>query len=489
MIADKIYEWARVQPEKTAVIHNDAPFSYAAFARSIETTRLFLEGQDLPAGRTAIVLVQSLIDAWVNVLALRALGLNTICVSSLAVASILNVKDIACVVITQAERARHNPDRSATRGAKVIVVPAHLYRDVNQGAIPIPRSAGARPGNHILYTSGTTGLYKKLVRPGFNEDDRNALRAEVYACGRDSVFFAANFPLWTSAGFDVPLSSWHAGGTVVLAQGASPSLSWLKHDITWTILVPQMLKEFLQAADSAGQQARQFDLGVAGGFLSLDLAERASRLISPNISIRYGATEYSWLMQSQFNDEGDLYWLAPIRPGMFQIVNSDGTECPMGQEGELRVRLANVDVSSYLDDDETTAAAFRDGYFYPGDLATRREDGRIRILGRTADVLNVLGIKVAVAPLEANVQKVLGVNSACLFSGLNNRGQEELVIALEAESAPSSAEMEQVARSFPQFEHIRFEVLEKFPRTEAGMQKIKRSELRKLLFGGPDHSR
>jgi non-ribosomal peptide synthetase component E (peptide arylation enzyme) len=78
MIADKIYEWARVQPEKIAVIHNDMPLSYAAFARSIETTRFFLEQQDLPAGRTAIVLVQSLIDAWVNVLALRALGLNTI---------------------------------------------------------------------------------------------------------------------------------------------------------------------------------------------------------------------------------------------------------------------------------------------------------------------------------------------------------------------------------------------------------------------------
>jgi hypothetical protein len=77
---------------------------------------------------------------------------------------------------------------------------------------------------------------------------------------------------------------------------------------------------------------------------------------------------------------------------------------------------------------------------------------------------------------------------AAIFSGLNDRGEEELVIALEAESAPSSAEMDRVAPSFPQFERIRFEVLERFPRTEAGMQKIKRSELRKLLFGGSDSS-
>lgn len=488
MITDKIYEWASLQPEKIAVIHNDLPLSYAAFARSIEATRIFLRQYDLPLGRTAVVVMQSSLDAWVNVLALRALGLNTICVSSLAVASSLKVRDVACVVVTQAELSRHKLDSDGLAGTRVVVVPGRLYTDINDGPIPRPHSIGAPAGDHILYTSGTTGMYKKLARRGGDEDKRNALRAEIYSSTQDSVFFGANFPLWTSAGFDVPSSTWHMGGRVVLVQGLDPNLSWLKHGITWTVLVPQMLKDILQAMERPEFPAGDFDLGIAGGFLSLDLAEKATRLISSNISIRYGATEYGWLLQSHFRDESDLHWLTPARPGIFQIVDANGHENPVGREGELRVRLADVDGSSYLDDDEATAQAFRGGYFYPGDIAVQREDGRIRILGRTADVLNVLGIKVAVAPLEARVQKTLGVSSACLFSGLDDDGKEELVVAIESERAPEKAELDKVSQSFPQFERIRFEVFEKFPRTEAGMHKIKRAELRKLVFGTPDSS-
>ena len=50
-----------------------------------------------------------------------------------------------------------------------------------------------------------------------------------------------------------------------------------------------------------------------------------------------------------------------------------------------------IDCKCYLDDDEATGKMFRDGCFCPGDMAVRRADGRVRILGRTADVLNIRG--------------------------------------------------------------------------------------------------
>lgn len=65
-------------------------------------------------------------------------------------------------------------------------------------------------------------------------------------------------------------------------------------------------------------------------------------------------------------------------------------------------------------------------------------------------------------------------------------GKEEFVIAIEAESAPPKSEMVRVARRFPQIKHIRFEALKRFPRTEAGMQKIKQSKVRKILVGRSD---
>src|SRR5262249_46867729 len=103
MIVNRIYEWAKSQPDKTAVIWNDVSVSYLSFANAIRATIEFFQGENLPVGRTAVVLVYNLLDAWLIVMALRALGLNTISVTSIPAAHALKISDVACVVITQAE--------------------------------------------------------------------------------------------------------------------------------------------------------------------------------------------------------------------------------------------------------------------------------------------------------------------------------------------------------------------------------------------------
>ncbi len=114
-------------------------------------------------------------------------------------------------------------------------------------------------------------------------------------------------------------------------------------------------------------------------------------------------------------------------------------------------------------------------------MAVRREDGRIRILGRTADVLNVGGENFAVAPMELEIQRVLGVDKVCLFSGLNAAGQEELVIVVETDRALPKAELARIAKKFP-YERVRFASLKEFPKTSMGTRKTRRSVLRKLVF-------
>jgi acyl-coenzyme A synthetase/AMP-(fatty) acid ligase len=112
----------------------------------------------------------------------------------------------------------------------------------------------------------------------------------------------------------------------------------------------------------------------------------------------------------------------------------------------------------------------------------RRVDGRVCILGRTADVLNVQGTKVAVAPLELEFQRMLGVDEVCLFSGLNEAGQDELVIAVQSDKEVSRSSIDTIARKFPSFERIRVAVFKEFPRTVTGTQKTQRTVLRKFVF-------
>jgi acyl-coenzyme A synthetase/AMP-(fatty) acid ligase len=187
-------------------------------------------------------------------------------------------------------------------------------------------------------------------------------------------------------------------------------------------------------------------------------------------------------MMSRLDIDGDIYWLALAPDRAIQIVDEDGSECATGHEGELRIRLMDIDCASYLDDEETSASVFRNGYFCPGDMAVRRADGRVRILGRTEDVLNMQGKKIAVAPIELTIQLALGVDEVCLFSGLNEAGKDELVVVIQSDRELPSAVRDQIVRKFQSFEQVRFEYFKEFPRTTTGTRKIRRSVLKKLVF-------
>jgi acyl-CoA synthetase (AMP-forming)/AMP-acid ligase II len=178
----------------------------------------------------------------------------------------------------------------------------------------------------------------------------------------------------------------------------------------------------------------------------------------------------------------DLFWFTPASEREIQIVDENGNECATDLEGELRTRTTDIDCSSYVDDDEATSKVFRDGFFYPGDMAVRRWDGRIRILGRTADVLIVQATKIPVAPLENEIKQALQVNEVCVFSGLNSDGGEELVVAIESDRDQPQAELNAVALKLPKVQRVRFTVLKEFPRADIGMRKTQRAALRKLVF-------
>jgi hypothetical protein len=65
---------------------------------------------------------------------------------------------------------------------------------------------------------------------------------------------------------------------------------------------------------------------------------------------------------------------------------------------------------------------------------------------------------------------------------MNEQGSVELVVVIEAERMPRRAQLKYVAAKFKSFERIRFEVLNEFPRTETEYQKIKRTELQKMIL-------
>ena len=492
MIVNRIYEWAKCQPEKTALIWNHVSVSYLSFANAILATIEFFQQQNLPAGRTAIVLVTDLLDAWLIIMALRALGLNTISVTSIPAANALKIRDVACIVITQTEAAaRPGLVRMAASDAKIVVVPQLHRADLPTTLVTAPVDSGPWSGSpfggHILYTSGTTGAYKKIMMSGEHEDQRNSARARLYSSNSNTIGHFIDFGLWSGIGFKGPPAIWHVGGCVVLNQSDDRFENFFLDGITVAHLNPPMLKDLLQTRGPLAHPIDGFELFVGGGFLPIDLAEQSIQKLTDRITVYYSATELiPSPLWSAFRTKDDLHWLMPTTERLIQIIDENGHECATDQEGELRFQLSDIDCTHYLDDEEASARIFRDGFFYPGDMAVRRQDGRIRILGRFADVVNLRGQKIAVAPIEQAIQRDLRVDEVCLFSGLNKQGYEELVVAIQSNQEIEKSKLEVVARKFFPSERVRFTIRREFPRTETGMRKIKRALLKKLLFEDSD---
>lgn len=484
MVVEHILQHARDRPMHPAVVWNGHAFAYLRFAQAIATLRSAWQAMTPPPGNVTVVVVHGLLECWTAVLALQSLGQVTVCVRNLQDAAQLGLGDSPALVICPRKAAENRPQLAAWPQARLLPLPQDLYHRPAADAVPVPQGLASQ-GGHILYTSGTTGSYKKLLQDNARDEQRCARRIAAEGLSERTVWNNTWFGLWTAVGYGRPPTVWRAGGTVVLDQRSGWPAHLGDHGVTHVTLMPGALAEVLQASPrgpSAGPRW-SFELSIGGGLLSPALAREAQERLTPRLYVNYACTELGQMLRSAVTDPADLHWLSPVGPREIQIVSEEGQPCPDGVEGLLRVRPGPLDLTHYLDDPASTAHVFRDGWFHPGDLAVRRADGRIRILGRSADVLNVGGSKFASGPLEEAVREMLGVSDVCLFSDPAATGRNLIVVVIEAPAALPPERLQAVlpllpATGKPLVQYFR---LPRFPRTTNGTGKVDRRALRQRI--------
>ena len=479
-----IHAHAHRKPNNTAIIHNGRAITYSAFSSSIDAAVDYLQQLGLADGKTVAILAGDLLESWVALFALHSLGLNTVSVGSLETLDDLQLKDVTALLTTEAGVAKYHLNLQNAAPGKVIIMPRPQFDTGGEEAI-FNRGKPEGTGDHILYTSGTTGRYKKLLVTGKLQSQRAQERLKYVPFDESTRYHCGGFGLWTSAGYKEPITTWHGGGCVILDERPDWYRYFLAEDLTHAVMLASMLDELLNYLEDSMERLPPSNchLWVGGAFLSRQSATRALDLVTPNIENTYGSTETNRaIMLARIDDLDDLHWLLPNPSREVQIVDESGHACPVGAEGQLRVAITELDLWPYLDDPAASEAVFRHGFFYPGDIAVRREDGRIRVLGRSTDVINLRGQKLASAPMEETIQNQLGLKSVCMFSGINESGEEELVVTFETDSWPEQSYLDWIGREFSQFTRIRFAKLSPFPRTKTGTNKVDRVALRKLVF-------
>jgi acyl-coenzyme A synthetase/AMP-(fatty) acid ligase len=321
-------------------------------------------------------------------------------------------------------------------------------------------------GGHILWTSGTTGSYKMvLMDPACDVFVRH--RVEVFDMNQDTVLSVFNFGAWTGLGYRWPPSAWTVGGATVIEQGRE-LYEALRPGITHAVLVPAMLAAILAAPAGAFTRNDAIQLAVTGGAMTRTQVDQAKARITPRLFNYFGSTEAGVITFTPLETPEDLRWHRLVPGRVVEIVDESDHPVPTGEIGRVRVSAAGGP-TSYLNDETATRAFFKDGFFYPGDLAVIRSDGRMALQGRLTDVINVRGNKISPAPIEDRLGELLGVSGICLFSMHNDSGEEEIHVVIET---PTPIDSERLIAAFKQelrgFHRVRVHFAAALPRNEMG---------------------
>jgi len=330
------------------------------------------------------------------------------------------------------ELAAHQPD-----AVVVLVRPQHLvdlgtraldWREIVAAASPaecVP--VAATDPLYILYTSGTTGKPKGIVRD--NGGHAVALAwsmRNIYDIGPGEVFWAASDIGWVVGHSYIVYAPLLAGATTVLYEGkpvGTPDAGafWrviAEHGVKALFTAPTAFRVIRKTDPDAllldGHDLSRFEtLFLAGERLDQPTQDWAAATLGVPVIDHWWQTETGWAITASPRGAEPMATkpgsASIAMPGFDVVILDDhGTPVERGREGNISLRLPlppgtlptlwNDDaryVTSYLSEVE--------GFYATGDEGIIDEDGYVFVMGRTDDVINVAGHRLSTGSMESVV--------------------------------------------------------------------------------------
>lgn len=277
---------------------------------------------------------------------------------------------------------------------------------------------------YILYTSGTTGKPKGVVRDSGGYATALAWSmANVYDVGPGQTLFTASDVGWVVGHSYIVYAPLLAGATTVLYEGkpvGTPDAGqfWRvasEYGVRSMFTAPTAFRA-LKKEDPDGEFAKRYDLSslkylfLAGERLDPETYRWASELLNIPVIDHWWQTETGWPIVA--NPAG--IELLPVKPGSptkplpgwdIQILDGDGKQVPPGTNGAIVAKLPMPPgaLPTLWNDDERFVKSYMsafDGYYLTGDGGYLDEDGYLFVMGRTDDVINVAGHRLSTGGME-----------------------------------------------------------------------------------------
>jgi propionyl-CoA synthetase len=292
-------------------------------------------------------------------------------------------------------------------------------------ADPVP--VGATDPLYILYTSGTTGRPKGIVRDNGGHAVAMAWSFRyVYGMNAGDVWWSASDVGWVVGHSYIVYAPLISGATTLVYEGkpvGTPDAGefWRvidRYQVRGLFTAPTAIRairkedpdgSFIAATDTRSLEA----LFLAGERLDPDTYVWASTHLGVPVIDNWWQTETGWPIASQLRGLQQMPLKAgspsvPVPGFHVRVLNADHEPVGPGVEGDIAIRLPMPPgtLPTLWGDDERYVAGYlsqHPGYYTSGDGGYFDSDGYIYVMGRTDDVINVAGHRLTTGSMEAIV--------------------------------------------------------------------------------------
>ncbi|MHA4849671.1 class I adenylate-forming enzyme family protein [Rhodococcus sp. MSC1_016] len=160
------------------------------------------------------------------------------------------------------------------------------------------------------------------------------------------------------------------------------------------------------------------------------------------------------------------------------IMDPDGTPCPAGTSGEIWISGPGV-ARGYWQDDALTGQTFAGGWLRTGDVGVKDDEGAIRVVGRTKDVIISGGMNIYAAELERAVLELPAVLEAAVIGVVDDEfGETPAVLLRTSGPVPSHEIVDHCRTRLSNYKVPRYVVFRDDPLPRTSSMKIDKRILR-----------
>ncbi|MDH5148023.1 acetate--CoA ligase [Brevibacterium casei] len=395
---------------------------------------------------------------------------------------------------------------------------AELLAATSEGIDPV--TVKSTDELYVLYTSGTTGKPKGIVRDSGGYAVALAYSMpHIFGLEPGDTMFTASDVGWVVGHSYIVYGPLLAGVTSVFFEGkpiGTPDAGTFfriiaDHGVNVHFTAPTAMR-VIRKEDPDGRLIGQYDLSslrasfLAGERLDPDTYEWTTRILAEATGRDIPVVDNWWQTETGWPIAANPLGLTrfPLKAGSptkpvpgydIEIVDPGGAPVPAGQEGliVMKLPLPPGTMATVWGDDSRFVSSYLsafDGYYLTGDSGYLDEDGYVYVMGRTDDVINVAGHRLSTGVMEAVIASHPAVTEAAVI-GVHDetKGQSPRALVVLGDSAEAvdpdeiAAELVAMVRKEigPVAAFRQVDIVSALPKTRSG--KILRKTMREIADG------